>query len=138
METKDEEVEIEVLDEYLDDIIEYDEFEEVPDALKDEHPAEDYFLIPIETEADQEKPKTQTQGDGRKKSSGGNRNFHDCFCGAKFASAHRLNNHIKVKHTEIPEEEKLTCLTCGKKFKIQEYLELHIRLGTFLTDFSEN
>ena len=123
-----EEVEIEVLDEYLDDIIEYDEFEEVPDALKDENTTEDYFIIPIDVEVPQEKPKTQSiPHDGRRRPATGNKNIHECFCGAKFVSAHRLSNHIKVRHTEIPEEEKLTCLTCGKKFKIQEYLELHIR-----------
>ncbi|CAG9812299.1 unnamed protein product [Chironomus riparius] len=124
-EVKDEEVEIEVLDEYLDDIIEYDEFEEVPEALKDDNTTEEYFLIPIESEIPQEKPKTPI--DVKRRIVTGNKNIHECFCGAKFVSPHRLSNHIKVRHTEIPDEDKLTCLTCGKKFKIQEYLELHIR-----------
>lgn len=125
--SKDEEVEIEVLDEYLDDIIEYDEYEEVPEVLKDDNVQEEefHFIIPIETDEVDEKVVEVSQE--VKKKTTGSKNVHECFCGAKFISAHRLNNHIKVRHTEIPEEEKLTCLTCGKKFKIQEYLELHIR-----------
>lgn len=123
-------MEIEVLDEYLDDIIEYDEFEEVPEALKDDNTTEEYFLIPIESEIPQEKPKTPI--DVKRRIVTGNKNIHECFCGAKFVSAHRLSNHIKVRHTEIPDEDKLTCLTCGKKFKIQEYLELHIRYAKII------
>lgn len=52
---------------------------------------------------------------------------HECFCGQSFATRVRLTNHMKVKHTEIAEEDLLACLTCGKKFKLQSYLELHIR-----------
>lgn len=111
-------VEIEILDEYIDDIIEYDDFEEIAaDPAPVEVPADvGYYLIPVDEKVD-------VNYSSKKRV----KNFHECFCGAKFLSSHRLDNHYKVKHTEISEDEKLTCLTCGKKFKIQEYLELHIR-----------
>jgi hypothetical protein len=108
----DETVEIEVLEEYLDDIIEYD-YEEPPPA----EPVE-LYLVQVDDDKDQQQVKKRVVS---------GKSYHECFCGTRFISAHRLENHIKVRHTVMSEDEKLTCLTCGKKFKIQEYLELHIR-----------
>ncbi|KAG5669595.1 hypothetical protein PVAND_017482 [Polypedilum vanderplanki] len=108
-------VEIEILDEFLDDIIEYDE--EIPADSS----TVDYIIV-------QEEEKDQQQAQVKRNSSGNSgKAFHECFCGLKFISSKRLENHVKVRHTVMSDEEKLTCLTCGKKFKIQEYLELHIR-----------
>lgn len=92
-----------MLEEYLDDIIEYEDVEEQQESKPEFEIKQEKFKKPAD------------------------RKNHECFCGQSFASKIRLNNHIKIKHTEMSEEEMLTCLTCGRKFKIQAYLEMHIR-----------
>lgn len=130
--TNEEEVEIEVLEEYLDDIIEYDEIEVENDVKNNEIHDEEIIVTEVKDEefrvaVESANRKERQQLETRKKKPGTNKTIHECYCGMKFASAHRLNNHVKVRHTEVPDDQKLTCLTCGKKFKIQDYLELHIR-----------
>lgn len=54
--------------------------------------------------------------------------IHQCdVCLLIFSSTQRLRNHIRVKHEDVPESELLPCVICDKKFKIQEYLDLHVR-----------
>lgn len=50
-----------------------------------------------------------------------------CHCGIIFSSSQRLKNHMKVKHENIEDADMFACSSCPKKFKLREYLELHIR-----------
>lgn len=55
----------------------------------------------------------------------GNRQNNQCHCGVFFSTKRRLQNHVRVRHEVVPEDEKLACDVCGRKFKIQEYLDHH-------------
>lgn len=55
------------------------------------------------------------------------RQIFQCDCGRNFSSNQRLRNHVRVTHEFIPESELYSCLSCDKKFKIREYLDLHVR-----------
>lgn len=50
-----------------------------------------------------------------------------CHCGIIFSSSQRLKNHKKVKHDSINEADMFACSLCSKKFKLREYLELHVK-----------
>lgn len=52
---------------------------------------------------------------------------HFCFCGQSFPTKQRFHDHMKVKHTEINEKDLFACFVCDKKFKLQSYLDIHIR-----------
>jgi Zinc finger, C2H2 type len=113
----DQEVEIEALEEYEDEIIKY-EFYDEKNIIYEEHLV-DHDQQSVERKAVDSRKYTR-----------------QCHCGKKFPSQTRLDNHIKVQHTKMSEDEKLICLTCGKRFKVQEYLEAHIRSVTVI--FSQN
>jgi uncharacterized Zn-finger protein len=113
--------EIEMLEEHLDDIIEYEEIEDEIKKIEMNFPYEEIIFTDISSS----KSSININNSNFKKKINYN---HQCLiCNAKFVSARRLDLHLKVKHTQMSEEEKLECLTCNKKFKVQEYLELHIR-----------
>lgn len=104
---------VEVLEEYL---IEYDE-------VKDEQESDQLY----ETEYIDATLYGSRSPKATKSPKTSKRPRHGCHCGKTFASMMRLKNHQQVKHTEIAEEDMFACYTCGKKFKLQSYLEIHIR-----------
>lgn len=98
----------EVVEEHLDDFIEYDY------AIEEQ---EEQKVVIVESVLESQSP--------TKKYS--KQNFQCEICNKNFTTKNRYENHFKMKHIEMTEEEMLQCLTCGKRFKTQTHLEIHIR-----------
>jgi Zinc finger, C2H2 type len=97
---------VEVLDEFAEDMIAYDEDPETED------------LVEINVKR-RRLPRKQSDSATYK---------HRCeFCGSVYPNRKRLQNHIQVNHVHLSEADLLECRMCGKKFKLQSYLETHIR-----------
>lgn len=97
---------VEVLDEFAEDIIAFEEDPEISENL-------------IEI---------SVKGKRLPRQSNASHYRHRCnFCNRFYPNRKRLNDHIQVNHVDIPEADLLECRMCGKKFKIQSYLETHIR-----------
>jgi uncharacterized Zn-finger protein len=95
---------VEVLDEFAADIIEYEE-----GAVTSEELIEDV--------------KTRSRGQ-----SSGTSHKHKCeYCDSSYPNKKRLQNHIQVNHVQFSDADLLQCRMCGKRFKLQSYLETHIR-----------
>jgi uncharacterized Zn-finger protein len=109
------------VDDYLDEMIEYDDtVEMLEDEEWSEDKAEDKLVeevaLPKETKPDT--PRKYVKGQSSRKCE---------LCGIVCSSTQRLRNHIRVRHQIVADSEKIPCKICGKKFKIQEYLDHHIK-----------
>ncbi|CRL04938.1 CLUMA_CG018063, isoform A [Clunio marinus] len=109
--------ELEISEEYVDQIIEYDDKMEM---------IEEYLDMAEDSNHDEVPVKPQKQNKSLPKPVKRNR-IHKCECGKDFTSSQRLSDHIRTKHDIIPESEYFSCSFCDKKFKLQSYLDFHIR-----------
>lgn len=114
------------------EIIEYDTIEALEEEDIQEWPSESKDEDTSGKPLEESKPKTVPKQREPPRTylprrMDGNRQVHQCHCGIAFSSRHRLNNHVRVRHDVVPDNEMLPCEFCGKKFKIQEYLEHHVK-----------
>lgn len=123
VEEDEEEVEVyAIVEDDIDELIEYDDTIEGGDQFELEQSEENYSEGTLRPR----KIKSQRKPYAPRKPGGG-RQVHQCECGIIFSSNQRLKNHVIVKHSVVPLSEMLSCDLCEKKFKIQEYLDLHKR-----------